>query len=151
MEKEQPKIVLKKCEVCQKVVKSVLFKKGDLYDDYICLDDIETQDFHVFKVKTSRLVSIETIESAFGPAATTMLSYSLMHMSASHQGSHTPPPEPTGTEGEPIANVDDITDQDVGSHFVTADSANGTMFDGDSIDVDGDLFSYISDFLSNLG
>ena len=68
-EKKIPQIVLKKCDICKQPVKSILRRKGRLYDEYICLEDLEkikNGEYHVFKVKTDFMVQMEMAEIAGG-------------------------------------------------------------------------------------
>lgn len=150
MEKKQAKIGLKNCDRCQRVVKSVLYQTGNYYDHYICLEGLEGEEFHVFKVKTRNLVRMEAMESAFGPAATTAITYGLMHMSASNRHPHDAPGDPPNPQDNPVAVSSAGIDSTTGMDTIYPDGTGTHIFSGEHIDQGSDWLSHIHDFLSNL-
>ena len=68
--KQKPKIVFRKCSVCDKVVKATLFKKENrFFDYYLCLDNLQAREFHAFKVPTNAYYQAQAMEEGTKNAA----------------------------------------------------------------------------------
>ena len=150
-EKKKPQIVLKKCGHCNKVVKSILYREGRLYDEYICLDNSEKQgEYHVFKVKTDFLVRLEMSEAG---AATTGGAWILYDLYKTYEKSSSQPQAERCSQGGEEAIADNMGSADFPepSDFSTGSEASGIMNFPEPPDVPvGDEASSIWDFLSDF-
>lgn len=138
--KEQPpQIVYRKCDRCGKPVKSVLYRKRRLWDEYICLEESTEEEVYIFKVKSRLQANLELGDEVLQDSALLAVAYGSKKI---------PLPCPGGDGGTPtpdaIAGSGTITDN-TGDMDLSMFAPNGDMIS------DPDQVSEILDFLNNLG
>ena len=110
---QKPQVVLKKCSVCEKVVKSVLYQKGRYYDHYICLENTQDQQFHVFKVETRLLKQVQAAKNMAGGSAGALVLYSLLKKTPGGDGPAPDPHDAAHLMGPVADNTGDMSPGDI--------------------------------------